>query len=96
MRRLPWSLAVGMILSMGFFAYAWSGAHSFVAPILAGGYFVEVLNRVIRFPVWLNQALFFVVNGVVLGAVVFIVWSGAAKVLIRGTGREQPGTSVTD
>jgi hypothetical protein len=76
-----------MVLSVGFFAYSWNAdAHS-VVPILAGGYFAEALNRVVRLPVWINQTLFFVVNGIVWGAVVFLVWSGIARLRVKSNRR---------
>jgi hypothetical protein len=78
-RRVPGSLAAGMVLSVAFFAYSWSSNHGFVAPILPGGYLADALNRVVRLPVWVNQALFFVFNGIVWGTVVFLVWSALRK-----------------
>ena len=74
-RRVPGSFAAGMILSVAFFSYSWSSNHDFVAPILPGGYLTEGLNRIVRLPVWLNQALFFVFNGILWGALILLAWS---------------------
>ena len=78
-----------MILSVAFFAYSWTEDPHFVFPILSGAYLVEALNRIIHLPVWVNQTLFFVVNGMVWGAVVLGIWSALAKVLTRPN---QPAT----
>jgi hypothetical protein len=84
MRRVPGSLAAGMVLSVVFFAYSWSSNHDFVMPILPGGYLAEALNRVVRFPIWVNQAFFIIFNGIVWGAVVFLAWSGVTRLRRRG------------
>jgi hypothetical protein len=86
LRKVPWSLAAGMILSVAFFSYAWSSNHQLVAPILVGGYLTEGLNRIVRSPVWVNQLLFFVLNGLVWGLFVFLTWSVVARLRTRKPG----------
>jgi hypothetical protein len=85
-----------MILSVGFFAYSWTVNEHFVVPILAGGYFAEAVNRVVRLPVWVNQTLFFVVNGLVWGAVVFLGWSLLTRLWPRGKRRAASHARAAD
>ena len=87
MRRMPLSIAAGMFLSVGFFSYAWTESEHFVLPILPGGFVAEKIGHLLHSPVWINQTLFFVVNGVIWGALVFGTWSGIAWLCHRGAGR---------
>jgi hypothetical protein len=83
LHRVLGSLAAGMILSVAFFAYSWEWNHAFVGPILPGAYLAEALNRIVRLPVWLNQVLFFIFNGIFWGTVILGIWSGIRRLRRR-------------
>jgi hypothetical protein len=64
-----------MVLSLGFFSYAWALNHNAFFPILPGAYVVKWIHAMVRLPVWINQLLFFILNGVFWAGIVFLVWS---------------------
>jgi hypothetical protein len=79
LRRVLISVLLGCLLALAALTVAWFVNENAAWALVPGARLIEAFNQSLRLPVWLNQLLLVLLNGILWGGVFLVIWLGVVR-----------------